>query len=365
MNLVFTFYFIISIFIISNKLHYFGITGPYNSLLKSYLTKRTIYTYVNGVKSECKNINYGVPQGSILGPILFSLYINDLKNISQSNEIILFADDTSIFCTADNYTDLEQNAKHILENCNKWLQSNRLTLNIEKTHYLIFSKTRNNININLTINSRPIYRKHSTRYLGLTIQENLKWDLHIKNVINKMNKQIPLYLSLRSMLPINKKSIIYRSITLSIINYAIELYGKKNTIWLKQLQKTQNRLLKILFQKHKLSRTEPLHKALEILKIHDLSKVRLSLIPHKVTHYNTTLNHTHAAFTLIRTVHNRQTRNQELNFYINANASDYTNKITEESSIIWNNLITEHKQIPNRNMFKEKLNKLYLSNYSN
>ena len=97
--------------------------------------------------------------------------------------------------------------------------------------------------------SLSISKFNYTKYLGLIIQDDLKWNKHINNLINKLNAQIPLYFTLRDTLPKDKLNIVYKSITFSLINYGIELYGRKNNIWLKQLQKTQNRLLKILHKK--------------------------------------------------------------------------------------------------------------------
>lgn len=97
------------------------------------------------------------------------------------------------------------------------------------------------------------------------IQDNLKWNTHIKGIINKLNCQIPLYLTLKNILPPNKLNMIYKSISMSVINYGIELYGKNNNKWMIQLQKTQNRLLKIFLKKQNFIR-----------RIHYTKKVKFS-----------------------------------------------------------------------------------------
>ena len=118
-----------------NKLKFYGIEGPYNDSLKSYLTNRSCLTKIHDVLSNSNRINFGVPQGSILGPLLFSLYTynyNDIKSLTENCEVSPFADDTSIFCSSDNYADLIRKCNQLLKKCQDWLTHNCLTLNIEK-----------------------------------------------------------------------------------------------------------------------------------------------------------------------------------------------------------------------------------------
>ena len=164
---------------------------------------------MNNSKSNQLPIKYGVPQGSVLGPILFSLYINDIKELGKQNEVNLFADDTSLFCVAKNYNELERKSNIALEQCNKWLTNNRLTINTDKTHFLDFSVKKTS-KINLYINGVQIEEKNETKYLGLIIQNDLKWEQQIKKVISKLNNHIPLYLILRNIISIDKRKLIYR-----------------------------------------------------------------------------------------------------------------------------------------------------------
>ena len=127
-------------FFLVTKLNIYGISGPFNDLIKSYVTNRKCYTQINENSSNIKDIEFGVPQGSILGPILFTLYINNIKKLSDKAEINLFADDTNLFCSDLNYNSLINKCNTVLNESNEWLKRNKLTLNAEKTHYLDFSK---------------------------------------------------------------------------------------------------------------------------------------------------------------------------------------------------------------------------------
>ena len=120
------------------KLEYCGICDVAYSSFKSYLTDRRQYVHLNGINLETKNINCGVPHGSVLGPILFLLYINDLPNISQKLKFYLFADDTNIYFESEDLTKLEKTMNKELEKLHNWLCINRLSLNITKTNFVIF-----------------------------------------------------------------------------------------------------------------------------------------------------------------------------------------------------------------------------------
>lgn len=348
--------------ILIKKLQYYGIDGPYNDLLKSYLSTRKVYTYIDSTsQSDLKDINYGVPQGSVLGPLLFSLYINDIKILANNYDLSLFADDTCLFCTGDNYTELNAKCNQALIDCNNWLQCNRLTLNAQKTHFVDFSNNSNNSNIiELKLGQHVIEKKSYTKYLGLTLQNDLRWDKHIKNVINKLNSQIPFYYQLKEILPKNKILTAFKSLSLTQIIYGIELFIR-NTKWTNQIQKVQNRLLKILLSKQMLTRSNYLHKECKILKIQDMMKLRCLLISHKVIHQKDKLNASHNHMLINH--HNGRTLRNNLSFQINVDAYTNKNKVTERAMVLWNDLPHYLRNIESRNLFKSKLEEYYLHSY--
>ncbi len=171
--------------ILIQKLSHYGIRGKCLSWFSSYLLGRSQFDSVNNAQSECKSINIGVPQGSILGPVLFLLYINDIANfmINTDITIMLFADDTIIFIQAKNITDLKRRAQTLLKILSGWLKDNRLSLNIEKTEYSIFHNNRTQIPDNcncLTFNNITIKRVTTAKYLGIIMDDKLTWEPHIK-----------------------------------------------------------------------------------------------------------------------------------------------------------------------------------------
>ena len=350
--------------ILIKKLEYYGITGPFNALLKSYITNRSCITKIGQELSIQKIIEYGVPQGSVLGPLLFSLYINDIKNLSPNIDINLFADDTSIFCSAKSYHTLIEKCNDITNHLEKWVNCNKLTVNIEKTHFVDFSKDKNKYNIEkvLTYNNKRLIEKDNTKYLGVILQNDLKWDKHILSLINKLNSRIPLYLQLRNILPTHKKIVIFNALSGSLIRYGVELYAKNENKWTKQLQKTQNRLLKLLLGLKKRTSTNLIHKNNEILKVNDLAKLRSLLICHRFVHHNNEINNAYRSLSLTNT---RRNIRRILNFTISPYYYQKTNKIVENSVVHWNELNNELKSIKNRYTFKQKISEICLNDYNN
>jgi len=124
--------------ILLEKLCNYGIRGPMHDWFKSYLSGRTQFTAIGQFNSKPENVNFGVPQGSVLGPILFLIYMNDISNAVQGPKIKLFADDTNMFVKADNLNLLTTECNRYLAELNAWFLANRLSLNIEKTVYMYY-----------------------------------------------------------------------------------------------------------------------------------------------------------------------------------------------------------------------------------
>ena len=156
---------------------------------QSYLSNRKQYVSINGESSESLGINCGVPQGSVLGPLLFLLYINDLPNISKLLNFYLFADDTNIYYESSSLQELEKTINKELHKLYLWLNVNRLSLNIDKTNYIIFHPYNKPMkqHITIKINKKAIKEKESIKYLGVLIDSTLSWK-HILNISKKFHE---------------------------------------------------------------------------------------------------------------------------------------------------------------------------------
>ena len=177
------------------KLYHFGIRGPAYNLLQSYLSNRYQYTLINGFMSDLLPIDFGVPQGSILGPLLFLIYINDLPLVSDNAIIKLFADDTSIFICAKSLAELKSIASTVLSKVDEWMKMNKLTLNYSKTEFMLRNSSRHlqNEPFSLNIGNHSITQAKSVKYVGVHIDDLLSWKTHISNLEKNYLGLVPLY----------------------------------------------------------------------------------------------------------------------------------------------------------------------------
>ena len=182
--------------ILLNKLSHYGISGCSNELLCSYLSDRSQFVDFNGHKSTDLHISTGVPQGSVLGPLLSLIYINNLPLVSN---MLMYADDTTLYCNVNNNDDL---LNYELSKVCDWLGANKLALNVSKTKFMVFHTfNKHVIYPELNINRNNIERVTNFNFLGLTINSTLSWNHHINKISLKISKSIGILYRLRDIYP--------------------------------------------------------------------------------------------------------------------------------------------------------------------
>ena len=181
--------------ILTQKLAFYGVRGVCLEWFSSYLDGRQQRVKLNNNFSSFQTITHGVPQGSILGPLLFLLYVNDLTITGDDSRLLLFADDTTLLIRSRDSLSLQQSAQDILNRICTWLNANRLACNISKTHYMLFSLNPavRSSSIQLLLNGQPLTSTNFTRFLGVTIDSRVSWDSHIDIISTKLSKCIGNY----------------------------------------------------------------------------------------------------------------------------------------------------------------------------
>ena len=268
--------------ILLDKLYKIGIRGNIHILLESYLLSRTQYVCYNDCNSDVKPIEYGVPQGSILGPLLFILYMNDFSNSSELLFSILFADDTSVFLEGNIYTKIIASLNAELLNVTTWLNANKLKINVKKTHYMVFHKAKvKTSGHDLIMQGNPIQCVTSTKFLGIIIDNKLKWNEHITYIKNKISKSIGILYKTRCYLDKIALKNMYYTFVFPYLIYCNEIWGNAAAVHLDPLIKLQKKCVRTLTFSDYQAPSEPIFQNLNILNFEKLVIQRISLMMFK------------------------------------------------------------------------------------
>ena len=310
--------------ILISKLDHYGVRGTALRWFESYLSGRQQYVEFNGICSESCQIKCGVPQGSILGPLLFLLYINDLYNVPKVVDFILFADDTNIFFSLKDFNLLSETLNSEMCKLTQWCRANKLSINFKKPNFMVFRprQRRQTLDLSIQIDNNKIDCVKETVFLGVILDEHLSWKPHILSVSRKISKSIGIICKSSFCLP-----------------------------------KTYNTpVCKVSFDSH----TDVLFKEQEILKFSDIYLYQVgkfmylfkrSLLP----------NYFRDMFTLASQLHSHYTRNCNL-FYIPPCRTNIRNfSIRFQGPMLFNSLSPEIQNGESISLFAKRFKKFLLS----
>lgn len=275
--------------VLLKRLKAIGIRGLVYKLFESYLNDRVQKVKINDVYSELQKVTVGVPQGTVLGPVLFSVYVNSLLSLNVSGKIVCFADDTALLISGHSWHEVFRKADVDLHKIKCWLDANQLTLNIDKTKFIPFSMNRQGMptgetlklhdsNCDLSFSCKcttKIESCDSIRYLGVCFDRFMKWDTHINYVSKKIRKLVYKFSQLRHILPLKLTKMVYAALTESILNYGILSWGSACESVLLPLKIAQKYILKTMLSKPKMYPTDLLFSESEILNIRQLYCLRV------------------------------------------------------------------------------------------
>ena len=272
--------------ILLKKLEYYGIRGVAYNWLQSYLSARTQYVEYNQSKSLSKCIKCGVPQGSLLGPLLFLLYINDLANVSEKLFSLFFADDSNLFIAGRNPNELISELNTEIKLVTEWLTINKLSLNVDKTHYMLFRTKRRACNVNgdVKIGDKIISRVEKTKFLGVFMDSTLSWQYHIQYIEGKIARTLGILCKARKVFTSSTLKTLYYTFLYPYLNYCIEAWGNTYTYHINALTKLQNRAVRIITGSPKRTHLLPLYEDLRLLEFRKIYSYAVQLFMYKRYH---------------------------------------------------------------------------------
>jgi len=259
--------------ILLKKLYIYGFRGIALNWIKDYLSNRKQFVVYNNEKSQMVDFNIGVPQGSILGPLLFLLYVNELPEISHKLSYVQFADDTNIFITGKSLSDISSIINEEMILISEWIKNNRLSLNVVKTNYMIMSSRAKQYDCNdcvISIDDVILERVYETKFLGVMLDDKLLWKSHIEYICNKISKCMGILIKARKILGICSLVTLYNALIKPYLIYCNIIWGNTYTKYLNKVNILQKKIIRIITFSGFNTHTGPLFRKLKIMSTSQL-----------------------------------------------------------------------------------------------
>ena len=345
--------------ILMSKLYKYGIRGAAYHWFKSYLSNRSQYTCINSCSSDPASISVGVPQGSILGPLLFLIHINDFPKCNTFFNFTLFADDSTLSCVFEN--DNPEVMANVTENqlipVANWLNQNKLTINHKKTQFIVFSYRKNIVMRDIKFGSDLIKQTNSTKFLGIQIDEHLKFDKQINSLCNKISKTVGILFKLNKFMPINILKTLYDSLILPYLSYGIEIWYSAPNYLTNRVEILQKKAIRAINNLPFNDHTHAYFRDMRLLKLGDLYLLNL------MTDMYRRVGSGEVSVDSIPIAHQHDTRNR--NQYINPrfNRTSTQNSFLYQQIIKWNAVPLNIKECSDKTKFKIKLKDYIMAQY--
>lgn len=349
--------------ILLTKLNHYGVRGIPLKLIENYLSNRLQSVYCNFTHSSFRVINKGVPQGSILGPTLFLIYINDIVNVSSKFKYTIYADDTNLLLNNLNINNLHTDLVTELRKIYHWTKINSLSLNIAKTSYIMFqNRSVHHEFPPVTIAENTLNRVEYTKFLGVYIDENINWSKQISFVTNKLSRMCGILFRVRNCLTTESLTSIYYTLCYPHLTYCVAVWACTWQSFIKKITIAQNKIFRCIFHMNKFESTRNIYNEQNFLKFSNIHKHFLLLSIYKYfTQYSGA-----QPFKLVQTSYNIRGNN------VNLMCPQFRTTLFKYSVLcsgpqIWNSLPLEIKMLlhnDNLPTFKRSL-KTYLYNCQN
>ena len=350
--------------ILLSKLQIYGIRGQALDWFQSYLINRKQFVRINGFDSDLKLVPCGVPQGSILGPLLFLIYINDITMCSNLFKYILYADDSTL-STCINRKELVENVETVnieLINVYHWLCANKITINKTKTKFMIFSYNKNIMINDIVIGNNRISETDFTKFLGLHIDNHLTFKYHIDEISKKISKSVGLLYKLSNFFPNNILKIIYSSLIHPYLIYGIEAWHSTSKNYTNKIFVLQKKAVRAINHLEYNQHTNDFFKSNQILKLEDQFKLQISKYIYQLLNTNLDPNMADKLKYNIQ-VHHHDTRGRDMINLIQISRTKSKNNVFYNGTKIWNSLPENLKDANSLYKFKKLIKTHYHNQY--
>ena len=351
--------------ILLQKLPYYGVRGVCYNWFVSYLSNRQQFTVYDSQNSSLSTTNTGVPQGSILGPLLFLIYINDIVNSCQEPNFILYADDTSLLASHNNLNALIESTNKNLAQVSKWFKCNKLSLNVSKTQCVLFKRVGVQYkleNLTLKIDTIPLKFHDSVQFLGVVLNSKLSWNDHISSVCVRVSRFIGILSRLKYELPCNILFTLYNAYILSYLSYCNSIWGNTYSCHLEQLFLLQKKAIRICTKSDYRAHTTKLFNSLHTLKLQDLNKLQIGSLMQRY-HTKTLSPYLMNMFTVNSNIHSHNTRSSNRFHRWNYSNDKSKYSIRHTGPALWNNLDLRNFNTQFNNTFKRKYKNFMINKY--
>ena len=341
--------------ILIRKLEAYGIRGIALEFVSDYFRNRMQFVQINNSSSSYKTTKLGIGQGTILGPLFFIIYINDLPNISEYFKTILYADDSTLTFKGKNRSELVSTCNTELEKLHEWTKANRLSLNTDKTFYSLVSNNRFDLNfeVNISIGGKAIERKDKIMFLGVLLDENLKFNHHLSYVCSKVSKSIGILYKLKKHVPPSTLRSLYFAFVYPYLLYSNLVWGSTYITHSQSLTILQKKVIRIINDVHYLHSTNDLFINNRILKLKDINVFTLAIFMFK--------NRNLEAFRS-NNPYNTRTRNLPRSTFQRLSLTQHS--VYYKGPIVWNSLPVLIREASNLNQFKTLVRNHLIDGYA-